>query len=222
MNKRFHIIKFRCKDPMYKPYWRDSSSLTPIGLGRSIIYPILQEMGETLSPHISDYCLLSGDEYYDRNHKIFYESIPVQCADIKFETDEYSAILLIEDYIYITYDFKSDIIKPTDDYRTWYRNYAYGMRWFYIGGILDKTMTRTISYHKPYAPYNCDDYCMLTRDVQYSVECIEKLDMTTKKKAVKHFKSLGYNFQTSEEIRKMWRQVYERRKKSNGRQKVSE
>lgn len=214
MDKHFHIIKFRCKDPMYVPYWRDSSVLTPIGLGRFKIYPILQEMGETLSSHISEYVLISGDEYYDRNHKIFYDSIPVQPVDIKFDTSEYSAILLVEGFVYTTYHFASHFIKPTEDYRTWYRNHAYGMRWFCISGILGKTMTRTIAYHKPYAPYSYNDNDnILTRDVQYSIESIEDLGWTTKKKAVKHFKGLGYDFQTSEEIRKMWRQVYERRKK---------
>jgi hypothetical protein len=198
---------------MYKPYWRDSSVLTPIGFGRFIIYPIIQEMGETLSHHMPEYSLISEEEYYDRNHKIFYDSIPVQCVDIKFDTSEYSAILLIENLIYITYHFKSDFIKPTENHRTWYRNHAYGTRWFHIRDILDKTMTRTIAYHKPYATYDFDNEYPLTRDVQYSVECIEDLGWTTKKKAVKHFKGLGYNFQTSEEIRKMWRQVYERRKK---------
>ena len=210
MDKRFYyIIKFRCKDPMYKPYWRDSSVLTPIGLGRFIIYPALQKMGESLSHAIHDPCLISEDEYYKRNHSIFYDAIPVQCVDIKFDTDEYSAILLVAGHIYTTYHLMSDFIKPTNDYRTWYRNHAYGMKYFFIGDILDKTMTRTIAYHKPYGQY--DD--MLTRDVQYSVECIENLGRTTKTKAVKYFKGLGYNFQTSEEIRKMWRQVYERRKK---------
>lgn len=218
MDERFHIIKFRCKDPMYVPYWRDSSVLTPIGLGRFIIYPLLQEMGETLSHHMSEYFLISEDEYYDRNYKIFYDSIPVQCVNIKFDTSEYSAILLVEDHIYTTYHLASNFIQPTKDYRTWYRNHAYGMKWFRISGILDKTMTRTIAYHKPYAPYNYDDNDnMLTRDVQYSVECIEDLGWTTKKKAVKYFKGLGYDFQTSEEIRKMWRQVYERRKKDGHR-----
>lgn len=213
MDTRFHIIKFRCKDPMYVPYWRDSSVLTPIGLGRFIIYPILQKMGETLSRHISEYSLISEDEYYKRNHSIFYDSIPTQCVDIKFDTDEYSAILLVGDYIYTTYHFASDFIKPSENWRTWYRNHAYGMRWFHISGILDKTMTRTIAYRKPYAQYSFDNEYPLTRDVQYSVESIEDLGWTTKKKAVKHFKGLGYDFQTSEEIRKMWRQVYERRKR---------
>lgn len=213
MDKHFYIIKFRCKDPMYKPYWRDSSVLTPIGFGRFIIYPILQEMGETLSHHISNSLLISEDEYYDRNHKIFYDSIPVQPVDIKFDSDEYSAILLVEGFVYTTYNFASDFIKPTENWRTWYRNHAYGMRLFHIRDILDKTMTRTIAYHKPYATYDFDNEYPLTRDVQYSVECIEDLGWTTKKKAVKQFKGLGYDFQTSEEIRKMWRQVYERRKK---------
>lgn len=217
MEKHFHIIKFKCKDPMYVPYWRDSSVLTPIGLGRFIIYPILREMGETLSRYISEYRLISEDEYYDRNYKIFYESIPVQCVDIKFDTDEYSAILLVENQIYTTYQLESDYIKPSKDYRTWYKKYAYGMRWFCLNGILNKTMTRTIAYHKPYAPYNCNDDDRLTRDVQYSVESIEDLGWTTKEKAVKHFKSLGYDFQTSKEIRKMWKQVYERRKKDGRR-----
>lgn len=210
----YHIIKFSCKDPMYVPYRRDSSELTPIGLGRSKIYPILQEMGETLTHKVSDYILISEDEYYEYNHRIFYDSIPVQCVDIKFDTSEYSAIMLVESLIHTTYEFSSNWIKPDkDDHRTWYKNYAYGMRWFYIGGILNKTMTRTISYHEPYAPYTCnDDDYKSTRNIQYSVECIEDLGVTTKKKAVKHFKSLGYNFQTSEEIKKMWRQVRERRR----------
>ena len=215
MKETYYIIKFKCNDPKYTPYSR-CDTLTPIGFGRKVILPHIQEMVEMLyeNDDFNRGKLITYDEYIDKYWSRRYDLIPAQCANIEFEPSGYSAIVLVRGWIWDVGYIKS---YENDKYKFSYEYYEsyYNVLW-----ALNTSITRTIGYRP--IEYHRDLPRTITRDVHYSIELIDTIDDATKQAAVKYFKNCGYCFQTSKEIREMWKQTKLKRRELERKGKTNE